>query len=127
MYADYLRACDVNPIEIGNTTEALRRAHQADVIVTGIRVDGPFDGVELVRRLRAGDDTHDMPIIVLSACAFEPDGQRALAAGCDLFLAKPCLPDRLLDEIRAILTDQRRKARPAPAPANHPHRHAPER
>ena len=106
MYADYLRVCGLNPIEIDNTSDALRGAQKADVIVTGIRGMGPFDGVELVRRLRDGDGTHDKPIIVLTACAFEPDQQRALAAGCDLFLAKPCLPDRLVSEIRAILIRQ---------------------
>ena len=121
MYADYLRYCGLNPIEIGDTAEALSRAHQADVIVTGIRVDGPFDGVELVRRLREGDGTHDTPIIVLTASAVEPNPQRALAAGCDLFLEKPCLPDRLLREILAILTGRTPKAKPAPASANHRH------
>jgi CheY-like chemotaxis protein len=103
MYAEYLRVCGLNPIEIDNTADALRGATNADVIVTGIRVHGPFDGVELVRRLRDGDGTHDKAIIVLTACAFAPDQQRALAAGCDVFLPKPCLPERLVREIRHVV------------------------
>src|SRR4026208_899056 len=83
MYADYLRFCGLNPIEIDKTAEALPAAYQADVIVTSIRVDGPFDGIELVRRLRDGDGTHDIPIIVPTASACEPAQWRALAAGCD--------------------------------------------
>ena len=102
-YADYLRVYGLNPVEIGNTADALRSARNADVIVTGIHVAGSFDGVELVRRLRDSHDMHDKPIIVLTACAFESDRQRALAAGCDAFLPKPCLPDKLVREILAIL------------------------
>jgi two-component system, cell cycle response regulator DivK len=124
MYAEYLRVCGLNPIEIDNTADALRRAMIADVIVTGIRVDGPFDGVELVRRLRDGVGTRGKPIIVLTACAFEPDQQRALAVGCDVFLAKPCLPDRLAQEIRSVLI-QHRTRKPSPTRArDHRHRHA---
>jgi CheY-like chemotaxis protein len=104
MYAEYLRLCGLNPVEMDDTAAALRRANQADVIVTGIRVNGPFDGVEFVRRLRDGHRAHNTPVIVLTACAFESDRQRALAAGCDLFLAKPCLPDRLVSNIQAVLT-----------------------
>jgi CheY-like chemotaxis protein len=59
--------------KIDDTADALALARTADVIVTGIRVPGPFDGIELVRRLRADGPTKDKPIIVLTACAFEPD------------------------------------------------------
>src|SRR5438105_9219896 len=83
MYAEYLRVCGLNPIEIDNTADALREAQKADAIVTGIRVEGPFDGVGLVRRLRNDDGTQRTPIIVLTACAFESDERRARAAGCD--------------------------------------------
>ena len=104
MYAEYLRVTGFHPVEIDDTADGLALARTADVIVTGIRVGGPFDGVELVRRLRDGDGTRDKPIIVLTACAFEPDQQRARAAGCNVFLAKPCLPDHLVRELRSILT-----------------------
>jgi len=104
MYAEYLRVCGLNPIEVDNTADGLMCATTADVVVTGIRVQGPFDGVELVRRLRNDNGSRDKPIIVLTACAFEPDQQRARAAGCDVFLAKPCLPERLVSDIRAVLS-----------------------
>jgi len=67
MYAEYLRATGFHPVEIDDTADGLALAMTADVIVTGIRVGGPFDGVELVRRLRDGDGTRDKPIIVLTA------------------------------------------------------------
>jgi CheY-like chemotaxis protein len=90
IYAEDLRLHGFHPVEIGDTADGLALARAADGIVTAIRVDGGFDRVELVRRLRNGDgSTRDKPIIVLTACAFAPDQQRAFAAGSDRFLAKP--------------------------------------
>jgi len=119
MYAEYLRVHEFNTVEVGNTGEALQSAATADVIVTGIRVSGPFDGTELVRRLRADDRTKHKPIIVLTACAFERDEQGARAAGCDAFLTKPCLPVLLVEGIRRELA---RVSRPKPARAVMIHR-----
>jgi two-component system, cell cycle response regulator DivK len=100
MYAEYLRALEFHPVEIGDTAAALALAETADIIVTGLSVPGPFDGAELVRRLRADKSTQDKPIIVLTARTFERDRQRAYAAGCDAFLPKPCLPETLVAEMR---------------------------
>ena len=52
-YADYLREQHYRVITAFDTSAALRQALNADVVVAGIQVPGPFDGIELVRRLRA--------------------------------------------------------------------------
>jgi two-component system, cell cycle response regulator DivK len=103
MYSEYLRLHQCRVVEIGNTERALRVAPMADVVVTGIRVRGPFDGLELVRRLRADERTRTKPIIVLTACAFDSDRESARQAGSDVFLSKPCLPDTLVTEIGGVL------------------------
>ena len=54
MYAEYLRLNGFHPVEINDTADGLALAVTADFIVTGIRVGGPFDGIELVHRLRDG-------------------------------------------------------------------------
>ena len=112
MYAEYLQLRRFALIELNTTDEALRRAADADVIVTGVQVSGPFDGLELVRRLRA--DARD-PIETnhcADAWALHPSRDEALAAGCDIFLPKPCLPETLESEIRRGLA-RRRRSRPA--------------
>jgi two-component system, cell cycle response regulator DivK len=58
-----------------------------------------LDGVELVSRLRRDDCTRSTHIIVLTACAWPTDRERAEGAGCDVFLPKPCLPNDLLGEV----------------------------
>jgi CheY-like chemotaxis protein len=103
MYAEFLRAKHVTPVEVGTTDAALRLAEAVDVVVTGIRVPGPFDGLGLVMRLRQQPRTAQVRIIVLTACAFPEDREHAFAAGCDAFLAKPCLPAALLSEIERQL------------------------
>ena len=102
MYAQYLQACGFTVQTADTTDEGVTHAREADVIVVGILMPGSFDGVELVRRLRGANETTEAPIIVLTACALPADRQRALAAGCDVFLPKPCLPDDLVSEIRAL-------------------------
>ena len=102
MYADYLRACGFLVRTADTTDEGLLLASDVDVIVTEIRVHGSFDGVALIGRLRGADETKQTPIIVLTACAFEPDQERARAAGCTVFLPKPCLPQQLFREISDV-------------------------
>jgi DNA-binding response OmpR family regulator len=99
MYAESLRRDGFTVLELENTSPAAEMARHADVIVTGIR----FDGVELVRRLRADRRTSRKPIVVLSACAMPWDRRDALEAGCDAFLSKPCPPDRVADVVTTVL------------------------
>ena len=87
MYAEYLRLLRFRVIGIGAARPPYRQAATADLVVTGIRVPGPYDGVELIRQLREATDTRRMPVIVLTACAFESDQLHAQQAGCDLFLS----------------------------------------
>jgi two-component system, cell cycle response regulator DivK len=104
MYAEYLRLAGFAVVETDDTAAAIPLAVHADVVVTGVRVPGPYDGVELIRRMRADRRTREKSVIVLSASVLQPDHHRAWSAGCDAFLLKPCLPDRLREEIdRAML------------------------
>jgi CheY-like chemotaxis protein len=84
-YAAHLRDHGYSVTEVDSTDAGLSAAQAADLVITGVRVGGSFDGIELVRRLRGDDRTKDKPLIVLTACGFEPDQSRAFAAGCDVF------------------------------------------
>ena len=46
----------------------------------------------------------DIPIVVVTGDAFEADVRRAVAAGADAVLTKPCLPDHLGREIKRLMT-----------------------
>ena len=62
-----------------------------------------MDGWEAVRLLKEDPDTRAIPLIMLTAHAFQEHRDRAAEVGADGFLAKPVLPDQLADEIRRVL------------------------
>ena len=64
-YAAYLRDHGYSVTEVDSTDAGLSAAQAADLVITGVRVAGSFDGIELVRRLRGDDRTKDKPTIVI--------------------------------------------------------------
>jgi CheY-like chemotaxis protein len=48
-----------------------------------------MDGFQLTRLLKADDRTKDIVILALTASAMKGDEERARAAGCDGYIAKP--------------------------------------
>ena len=113
MYAQYLHHEGLLPICIANATHALRLAPRADVIVTGLLLPGGVNGFELIARLKRDVRTKNTPIVVLTACAWTSERERAAAAGCDVFLSKPCLPHDLVREIRRMLSSPKARGRKA--------------
>jgi CheY-like chemotaxis protein len=106
MYTEFLLHHGFSVFERTSADDALKLASVADVIVTGILLNGGVDGVELVTRLRDDDRTKRTPIIVLTAWVTPVDRSRAEQDGCDVFLPKSCLPEQLLREVRRMLLRQ---------------------
>ncbi len=63
-----------------------------------------LDGWEVTQQLRTAPETAAVPIIALSAHTMPEDRERALAAGCNDFVAKPTNFPLLLDRIETLLT-----------------------
>lgn len=60
-----------------------------------------MDGTEVLRRLRADVDLHDLPVVALTAHAMAGDRRKYLTAGFDDYVAKPIVDEEiLLDAIR---------------------------
>jgi CheY-like chemotaxis protein len=62
-----------------------------------------MDGWEATRRLKANADLRLIPVIALTAHAMKGDEEKALAAGCDDYLAKPINEDELMAKIERHL------------------------
>jgi CheY-like chemotaxis protein len=82
-----------------------------DLILMDLELPG-IDGWEATRRLKAGAETRDIPIIALSAHAFADSREKTLAAGCDEFDTKPVDFDRLVAKIRWLLDPPSLRANP---------------
>lgn len=78
------------------------------IILTDLAMPGE-SGLALIEYVKR--EANDVPIIVLSACAFEEDRSNAMQAGASEFIAKPFRPN---DVVRAIfkLTDRSRATTP---------------
>jgi two-component system, cell cycle response regulator DivK len=102
-YVQYLQFCGFRTAEAETGPGALDEARRAqpDVILLDMRLPG-LDGAEVTRRLRASGFERT-PIIALSACVGQSDVAIALESGCDAFLAKPCVPEVVVDEIKRLL------------------------
>jgi DNA-binding response OmpR family regulator len=64
----------------------------------------------VLRALRADAQTAHTPIIILSASVGSEAREETLAAGADLFLEKPCLPDELEAAVVKLLQRKQRGA-----------------
>ena len=118
MYAEFLSCHGFAVIAVSDAWDALTAAPKADVIVTGILLASSMDGVELITRLRRDERADRRPIIVLTACVWGAERERATHAGCDLFLGKPCVPSELLRHVRESLAEtalRRVRGRPVKA------------
>ena len=105
MYSEYLRLSSAWLVdEAADGREALAKAisHRPAVVVTETRLPG-MSGFDLCQILRADALTADISIIVVTGDALEADIRRARMSGADTVLVKPCLPERLYEEIQHIV------------------------
>lgn len=77
-----------------------------DIILMDIGL-GEMDGWEATRRIKANPKTSGIPIVALTASAFESDRIKSLEAGCVEFDTKPVDLQRLLGKMQASLAAAR--------------------
>ena len=88
--------------EHGGEVADLIHDHAPDLIVLDAMMP-VMDGFEVLRRLKADKDTRDIPVIMLTALKREQDIVGGLQLGAADYLAKPFIPDELVQRIRRVL------------------------
>ena len=75
-----------------------------DAVLMDMRMP-EMDGLEATRRIRAMDreDARCIPIIALTANAFDEDVQRSLQAGLNAHLSKPVQPEVLFETLESLI------------------------
>lgn len=103
-YVAYLtgKGFDVTPAATGHDALTLAATSHMDVIVLDLGLPD-IDGWEVARQLKTAPETATVPIIALTAADLPHEMISALRAGCDRHLAKPCVPEDLVQAIAKTL------------------------
>ena len=102
-----MREIQVDHAENGRIAVEMFEEHEEgyyDAVLMDMRMP-EMDGLEATRRIRAMDrpDAKKIPIIALTANAFDEDVQRSMQAGLNAHLSKPVEPDVLFETLEGLL------------------------
>ncbi len=99
-----LASAELPHVAVGSGTEALAqidKLHPSLVLLD--LVMPPPDGYQILRILRAREETRDLPVVVLTALEADEEIAKAFEAGADDFVRKPFKPVELVARIRGQL------------------------
>ncbi|MBR2675959.1 MAG: response regulator [Solobacterium sp.] len=102
-----MRQMTADAAENGKIAVELFAEHEPgyyDAILMDLRMP-EMDGLEATRKIRAMDrpDAKNIPIIALTANAFDEDVQRSLQAGMNAHLSKPVQPNTLFETLENMI------------------------
>ena len=86
----------------GEQALAKVKAELPDLVLLDIMMP-KIDGLEVVRRIKADPNLKAIPIVAVTSYALSGDEDKAKAAGCDAYIAKPYSPRQMLAKVREIL------------------------
>ena len=98
---------DFHVIEAGNGREGilLAREHLPDIIVSDVMMP-VMDGIEFCRKIKSGDLTSHIPIILLTAKASKEDRLEGLETGADDFITKPFDGEELIVRVNNLVAQR---------------------
>lgn len=99
-----LASAGIPAVAVASGTEALREIDKVrpEVVLLDLVMPAP-DGYQILRILRARNETKDVPVVVLTALDADDEIARAFEAGADDFLRKPFKPVELVSRVRGQL------------------------
>ena len=101
---DLLTHAGFELIEAHDGEEGVRAAsrERPDLILMDIQLPG-VDGYEATRRIKANPETAHIPVIAVTSHALSTDQAKALAVGCNAYVAKPFSPREILAKVREFV------------------------
>jgi len=76
-----------------------------DVILMDVSLRGEKDGLQLTREIKNNDKYKHIPVVALTAHAYQRDRAEALKAGVDFFLTKPVKNETLMETLRTAIKE----------------------
>jgi len=104
-YLRYVLKKDYNVIFASNADIAWEILTESEIslILMDISIKGNMNGIELTKKIRNSNQYSDIPIIAITAHAFEYDRINSLIAGCNSYLSKPILRGDLVNTIEQLI------------------------
>lgn len=96
-------------LEARNGREGLSMARKEKVDLVLLDINLPdIDGYEVAKRLRGSDKPQlsYVPIIAITANALKGDAEKALQAGCDVYMSKPINIHELWARVEGLLPSE---------------------
>jgi len=84
----------------------IARKNKLDLIILDINMSG-MTGYETATKLKAIDNVKDVPLLALTANSTARARDLALISGCDGFIKKPIIPDRILSDVKDYIAGKR--------------------
>ena len=84
--------------------EVQSRGPDICLILMDLSLRGSEDGLTLTRQFRADPRWDSIPVVALTAHATTEDRERAIEAGCAVYVSKPVDRRRLLEVIRSLIS-----------------------
>ena len=100
------RGYQVVDVMDGEEALAATERERPDLILMDIQLPR-ISGLEATRRIKAREDLRRIPIVAVTSFALSGDDQKAFAAGCDAYIAKPYKTRELLELIQRLLQPDR--------------------
>jgi DNA-binding response OmpR family regulator len=100
-----LRKAGYGVVTAADGEEALQAVleHRPELAIVDMRMP-KMDGLELIRRIRADDESSDIPVIALSARVRDANLAEGFEAGADEYVKKPFSPRQLVELVQAKLS-----------------------
>ena len=104
MYMEYL---EFKGLRVAGAPDALQgidmaRELRPSVILMDAALPG-LSGWDAIKELKADPATRHIPVLMLTGHVLGDARERAMAAGADGFIPKPCLPDDLAHQVMLTL------------------------
>lgn len=76
-----------------------------DVILMDVSLRGEKDGLQLTREIKNDEKYKHIPVVALTAHAYQRDRAEALKAGVNFFLTKPVKNETLMETLRTAVKE----------------------